>query len=24
VQNRLNPWLINLAESAEITRNLPD
>jgi parvulin-like peptidyl-prolyl isomerase len=24
VQTRLNPWLINLAESAEITRNLPD
>jgi foldase protein PrsA len=24
VQARLNPWLINLAESAEITRNLPD
>lgn len=24
VQNRLNPWLLNLAESAEITRNLPD
>ncbi len=24
VQTRLNPWLINLAESAEITRNLSD
>ena len=24
VQARLNPWLINLAESANITRNLPD
>jgi len=24
VQTRLNPWLLNLAESAEITRNLPD
>ncbi len=24
VQSRLNPWLLNLAESAEITRNLPD
>jgi foldase protein PrsA len=24
VQARLNPWLINLAESAEITRNIPD
>jgi parvulin-like peptidyl-prolyl isomerase len=24
VQTRLNPWLINLAESAEIARNLPD
>ncbi|GAX60507.1 parvulin-like peptidyl-prolyl isomerase [Candidatus Scalindua japonica] len=24
VQTRLNPWLINLAESAEITRNLPE
>ncbi len=24
IQTRLNPWLINLAESAEITRNLPD
>ena len=24
VQARLNPWLINLAESAEITKNLPD
>jgi foldase protein PrsA len=23
-QTRLNPWLINLAESAEITRNLPN
>ena len=24
IQARLNPWLINLAESAEITRNIPD
>jgi len=24
VQTRLNPWLINLAESSEITRNLPE
>ncbi len=24
VQTRLNPWLINLVESAKITRNLPD
>ncbi len=24
IQTRLNPWLINLAESAEITRNLPE
>ncbi len=24
IQNRLNPWLINLAESADITRNLSD
>ncbi len=24
VQTRLNPWLLNLAESAEITRNLPE
>ena len=24
VQTRLNPWLLNLTESAEITRNLPD
>jgi foldase protein PrsA len=24
VQTRLNPWLLNLAESAEITRNLAD
>ncbi len=24
VQTRLNPWLINLAESAEITKNIPD
>ncbi|MDP6925381.1 MAG: peptidylprolyl isomerase [Candidatus Scalindua sp.] len=24
VQNRLNPWLLNLAESADITRNLPE
>ncbi len=24
VQTRLNPWLLNLAESSEITRNLPD
>jgi len=24
VQTRLNPWLLNLAESADITRNLPD
>jgi foldase protein PrsA len=24
VQSRLNPWLLNLAESAEITRNLPE
>ncbi len=24
VQTRLNPWLINLTESAEITRNLPE
>jgi len=24
VQTRLNPWLLNLAESADITRNLPE
>ncbi len=24
VQTRLNPWLLNLAESSEITRNLPE
>ncbi len=24
VQTRLNPWLVNLAESAEITRSIPD
>jgi foldase protein PrsA len=24
VQNRVNPWLLNLVETAEITRNLPD
>lgn len=24
VQNRINPWLLNLVETAEITKNLPD
>ncbi len=24
IQTRLNPWLVNLVESAEITRNLPE
>jgi hypothetical protein len=24
VQTRISPWLLNLAESAEISRNLPD
>jgi foldase protein PrsA len=24
IQNRISPWLLNLVETAEITRNLPD
>ncbi len=24
IQNRINPWLLNLVETAEITKNLPD